>query len=157
MSSVGDGSPLLAVSCLGRTDEVDDRALSALVPIASHIFELDLGRTRVGDEGCKVIATMGKLAKLDLRQSAIGNQGAAQLGACKQLRVLNLFGTKVGDYGMAALEGLKSLEQLYVWQTEVSASAVVKLREKIAGVRVVMVAEVPEAMPEGAGQRRRAR
>jgi len=157
VSSVGDGSPLLAVSCLGRTDEVDNRAVQALAPIASHIAELDLGRTQVGDDGCKVIAGMGKLIKLDLRQSAVGNQGVAQLAACKELRVLNLFGTKVGDYGMAALEGLKSLEQLYLWQTDVSAGAVVKLREKIAGVRVVMAAELPDAMPEGAGQRRRAR
>ncbi|MCU0867346.1 MAG: hypothetical protein MUC36_26480 [Planctomycetes bacterium] len=157
MSSVGDGSPLLRVSCLGSSDQVTDQSLAALAPLAGHIAELDLARTMVGDAGCKTIATMGKLVSLDLRQSAVGNAGVAQLAACKELRVLNLFGTKVGDYGMAALESLKSLEHLYVWQTEVSAGAVVKLREKVAGVRVVMAAELPDAMPEGAGQRRRAR
>jgi hypothetical protein len=100
---------------------------------------------------------MPRLLSLDLRQSAIGNQGMVALASCKELRTLNLFGTKAGDYGMAALASLKHLEQLYVYQTEVSAEAVVRLRDAIPGLRVVIAAEMPDPLPEGAGTGRRKR
>ena len=157
VSSVGDGSPLLAVGCRGNADAVDDRAIARLAPLATHIAELELARTRLGDEGCKVIATMPRLVSLDVRQSTVGNHGVAALAACKELRSLNLFGTKAGDYGIAALSALKNLEQLYVWQTEVSAEAIVRLRDGIPGLRVVMGVELPEPMPEGTGGGRRRR
>jgi hypothetical protein len=157
VASVGDDSPLLAVGCRGNADTIDDRALQALAPIASHVVDLDLARTKVGDEGCKLIATMPKLVTLDLRQTAVGNHGVAALAACTELRSLNVFGTKTGDYGIAALATCKHLEQLYVWQTDVSAAAAVRLREQVPGLRVVVGGDLPEPMPEGAGggQRRR--
>jgi hypothetical protein len=155
--SLGDGSPLLAVSCRGNADTVDDAALALLAPIASHVAELDLARTRVGDEGCKTIAAMPRLYDLDLRQTLVGNAGTAALAACKELRSLNLFGTKAGDYGVTALSALKQLEQLYLWQTDASAAAVVRVRESIPGLRVVMGPEFPEAMEPGAGGGRRRR
>src|SRR5688572_16470026 len=135
VASVGDGSPLLAVACRGNADTIDDQALQALAPLASHVAELDLARTRVGDAGCAVLATMPRLVHLDLRQTAVAGHGVAALAACKELRTLNLFGTKAGDYGIAALAPCKHLEQLYVWQTEVSAAAAVRLREQIPGLR----------------------
>ncbi len=155
--SVGDESALLSVSCRGNNDTVDDAMLARLAPIASHICELDLSRTRVGDAGCKEIGQMVRLVSLDLRQTAVGNQGVAALATCKELRSLNLFGTKVGDYGLAALATLKNLEQLYVWQTDVTAAAIVRLRDGIPGLRVVMGPDLPEPMPEGAGGQRRRR
>lgn len=154
--SLGDGSPLLAVGCRGNADTVDDATMALLAPIASHVAELDLARTRVGDEGCKTIATMPRLYDLDLRQSLVGNPGTAALAACKELRSLNLFGTKAGDYGVTALSALKKLEQLYLWQTDASAAAVVRVRDSIPGLRVVLGPEFPEAMePGAAGARRR--
>ncbi|MBL8755347.1 MAG: hypothetical protein JNK15_18755 [Planctomycetes bacterium] len=157
VASVGDNSPLLAVSCRGNADTIDDKALQALTPIASHVTELDLARTHVGDDGCKLLATMPLLTSLDLRQTQVGNTGVAALAACKELRSLNLFGTKVGDYAATALATCKKLEQLYVWQTDVTATAAVRLRESIPGLRVVMTADLPEPMPEGQGGQRRRR
>ncbi|MFY9341797.1 MAG: c-type cytochrome domain-containing protein [Planctomycetota bacterium] len=157
VDSVGDGSPLLSVGCRGNADAITDAALQALTPIATHVAELDLARTRVGDEGCKLIATMARLVTLDLRQTAVGNHGVAALGACRELRLLNLFGTKAGDYGAAALAACKHLEQLFVWQTEVSAEAAVRLRDGIPGLRVVMGPDLPEPLPEGTGAGRRRR
>ncbi len=154
--SVGDDSPLLSVTCAGHSDEVDDAALAALQPLLQHIGELDLGRSKVSDEGCKVLAKMPRLVSLDLRQTQVGNHGTAALAGCKELRSLNLFGTKAGDYGLAALSALKQLEDLYVWQTDVSAAAVVRLRESVPGVRVVLAAELPEPMADAptTGRRR---
>jgi hypothetical protein len=152
VTSIGDGSPLLRVGCAGNTDLVDDQAVLALLPLAEHVTELDLGRSRIGDPACAVIQKMTRLTHLDLRQTQVGNQGVAALGSLKELRSLNLFGTKAGDYAMAALAELKHLEQLYLWQTEVSASAAVRLREQIPGLRVVVAADLPDAMPAGAGQ-----
>lgn len=157
VGSIGDGSPLLAVSCRGNADAVGDAALAALEPIASHIAELDLSRTRVGDDGIQRIAAMPRLVVLDLRQTAVGNRGIAALAACKELQVLNLFGTKAGDYGITALSSLKNLRELYLWQTDVSAAAAVRLREAIPGLRVVMGPALPEPLPQGAGAARRRR
>jgi hypothetical protein len=157
VQSVGDDNPLLRVSCCGRTDLVDDAALSALLPIADHVFELDLARSRVGDAGCAVIAKMKRLTKLDLRQSRVSSAGAKELAACRELRSLNLFDTRIGDYAMVAFADLKQLEQLYVWKTDVTAKAVVRLREKRKGLRVVFAPDLPSAMadqPSG-GRRRR--
>jgi hypothetical protein len=155
--SLGDDSPLLAVHCHGYADQIDDAAVQRLAPIASHIAELDLARSRVGDAGCKVIATMPKLVTLDLRQTQVGGSGAAALAANRELRSLNLFGTKVNDYALAAFANLKHLEQLYLWQTEASAGGVVKLREALPSLRVVMAMDLPEPMAEGQAGRRRGR
>jgi hypothetical protein len=153
--SIGDDSPLLRVTCSGRGDEVDDAALAALDPIAGHVIDLDLGRSRIGDEGCQRIARMPRLVVLDLRQTQVGNHGVAALAACRELRSLNLFGTKAGDYGAAALASLRHLEHVYVWQTEVSAAAVVRLREAVPGVRVVLAADLPEPMADAPASARR--
>jgi len=155
VQGLGDGSPLLSVTCSGRTDEVDDAALAKLAPLAQHVTELDLGHSRVADDGCAVLATMPRLTTLDLRQTGVGNHGIAALAACKELRSLNLFGTKAGDYGIAALGGLQHLEHLYVWQTEVSAQALVRLRETLPEVRVVVAADLPEPMADAPAAARR--
>jgi len=155
LASLGDDGPLLRVGCAGRTDEVDDKAMQLLLPIASHIAELDLSRSGVGDGACTVIAAMPRLLHLDLRQTQVGDAGIAKLVACKELRTVNLFGTKIGDYALAALGTLKQLENVYVWQTEASAGAVVRLREQVPGVRVVFAADLPEPMGEGQGAGRR--
>ena len=155
LASLGDDGPLLRVGCAGRTDEVDDKAMQLLLPIASHIAELDLSRSGVGDGACTVIAVMPRLLHLDLRQTQVGDAGIAKLVACKELRTVNLFGTKIGDYALAALGTLKQLENVYVWQTEASAGAVVRLREQVPGVRVVFAADLPEPMGEGQGAGRR--
>lgn len=157
VASIGDESPLLRVTTAGQTDLVDDQALQALLPIAANITELDLGRCHIGDEGAATLAKMPRLTVLDLRQTQIGNHGTAALVACKELRSLNLFGTKVGDYGATALASLKGLEELYLWQTDVTAAAIVRLRESIPDAKVVVAAELPEPMADApAGGKKRA-
>ena len=153
--SIGDDSPLLRVSCCGRTDDVDDAALEQLLPIAEHVFDLDLARSGVGDGGCAVIGKMKRLTKLDLRQSRVSNAGVKELAACRELRSLNLFDTRVGDYALQALGELRKLEQLYVWKTDVSAKAVVRLREQVEGLRIVFAPDMPGAMASEPAARRR--
>ncbi|MFK7739667.1 MAG: c-type cytochrome domain-containing protein [Planctomycetota bacterium] len=143
VTSIGDDSPLLYVTCCGNSDEVGDDEVAALAPLAEHIFELDLARSRCGDAACATIAKMPRLTKLDLRGSKVSDAGVKQLAACAELRSVNLFGTDVGDYSMLALERLKKLTRLYVWQTEVSAKAVVRLRERLPALKVVHSADLP--------------
>lgn len=150
------GSPMLVVTAAGHTDEVDDAAVAKLLPLAAHIVDLDLGRTKVGDGCLATVAKFGNLLRVDLRQTAVGN-GVTALAACKRLESINLFGTQVGDYGMAAFADLKHLRAVYVWQTEVSAAAAMRLREAVPGVRVVVGADLPDPMTDGptGGARRR--
>jgi Planctomycete cytochrome C len=158
VTNLGDDSPLLRVSCSGQTELVDDAAVAELLPIATHVAELDLSRSRVGDVACATIAKMPRLVVVDLRQTLVENHGVAALAACKELRVVNLFGTKVGDYGATALATMKQLREVYLWQTEVSAAAVVRLKESVPGVKVVVAADLPEPMAEtpAGGARRKA-
>jgi len=157
ISSVGDDNPLLQVTCYGETDGVDDATVEALLPIAKNIAELNLGATQITDEACKTIAKMPNLVSLDLRRTEVGNHGVASLINCKELRTLNLYGTKVGDYGATALSKLTNLEEIYVWQTEVSDSGIKRLRESIAGCRVVAEPQLPPPMEDSGNNRRRRR
>jgi hypothetical protein len=157
VKSVGDGNPLLSVSCCGKTDDVSDATLAKLGPIADNIFELDLARSQVGDAGCRQIAKMPRLTKLSLRQTKVGNSGVKELAACQELRSLNLFGTATGDYALTALASLKRLENLYLYETETTAKAVVRLREAIPGLRIVSALDLPEPMTEDEKPKRRRR
>jgi hypothetical protein len=157
VKSVGDGNPLLSVSCCGKTDDVSDATLAKLGPIADNIFELDLARSQVGDAGCRQIAKMPRLTKLSLRQTKVGNSGVKELAACQELRSLNLFGTATGDYALTALASLKRLENLYLYETETTAKAVVRLREAIPGLRIVSALDLPEPMKEDEKPKRRRR
>ena len=76
---------------------------------------------------------------------------------CRELRSVNLFDTRVGDYALVAFAGLKQLEQLYLWKTEVTAKAVVRLREQNKDLRVVFAPDLPDAMAEEPARRRRRR
>jgi hypothetical protein len=157
VKSVGDGNPLLSVTCCGKTENVSDATLAKLGPIADNIFELDLARSQVGDAGCRQLAKMPRLTKLSLRQTKVGNSGVKELAACQELRSLNLFGTATGDYALTAIASLKHLENLYLYETETTAKAVVRLRAAIPGLRVVSALDLPEPMKEDATPKRRRR
>ena len=105
VKSVGDGNPLLSVTCCGKTEDVTDAAIAQLSAIADNIFELDLARSQVGDGGCLEIAKMKRLTKLDLRQSAVSNAGLKHLAAIKTLRKVYIYPTKVTD---GAVDQLKA-------------------------------------------------
>ncbi|MEQ1633854.1 MAG: c-type cytochrome domain-containing protein, partial [Planctomycetota bacterium] len=124
-------SPLLRVTCYGREGRIDDAALTALQPIASHVHELVLARTQITDAGMATIASMPRLSHFDLRATKIGDAGCKELAALSHLTSLNLYGTKVGDAGIAALSRCTSLENVYVWQTPASADAVVALQHAV--------------------------
>ncbi len=98
---------------------------------------------------------MPRLVSLDLRRTQVGDHGVAALAACTELRMLNLYATKVGDYGSAALAKLSHLTELYLWQTEVSAGAIVRLKEALPDARVVVAADLPPPMTETPGNRQR--
>lgn len=157
IKSVGDDNPLLTVTCCGKTEEVSDATVQKLLPLADHIFELDLARSDVGDAACSVIARMPRLTKLSLRQTRVGNAGVKQLAACTELRSLNLFDTQTGDYALSALVACKQLKQLYLYKTDTTAKAAVRLRDAIPGLRIVSALDLPEPMDEPANNNRRRR
>ena len=150
VASIGDDSPLLAVSC-GSVDGVDDASLETLAPIAGHVTELDLARTKVGDRACAVIAKMPRLTTLDLRQTQVGNSGVAALAACTELRSLNLFGTKTGDYALAALAAFVRLYSSDLFTMPFWISARTLALALIGALVVLLIAQIP-ALREVAGE-----
>ena len=103
---VATGSPLLRVSFQGSSAEVKDRDLAALLPLAAHVVELHLGRTKVTDRGPR---DAGQDEPLDASRPAGDDHsgfwageslwGAASRGA-EPLRILRFrrsTGSRAGD------------------------------------------------------------
>lgn len=112
-------------------DHVQDSQLELLSPLDSQVAVLNLGRTKVTDDGLKSLEGLKNLRKLHLENTHIGDAGLAHLKNLTSLEYLNLYGTQVTDSGLAELEGLKNLRSLYLWQTKVTPAGVEKLKKAI--------------------------
>jgi hypothetical protein len=112
-------------------DRVQDSQLEALAPVSDQLAVLNLGRTKITDDGLKAIENLKNLRKLHLENTHIGDAGLSHLKNLTSLEYLNLYGTQVTDSGLTELEGLKNLKSLYLWQTKVTPAGVDKLKQAL--------------------------
>jgi hypothetical protein len=138
VSVVGPVSNLLRVDFLTGVSAATDEKLSALLPLADLIAQLDLGRTPITDAGLATVAKFPKLVRLDLRQTKVSDAGLEQLTSLKHLQSVNLFGTEVTDAGLATLAGSKSLKQLAAFQTKATETGAKAAMAKNAALKVVV-------------------
>lgn len=122
-------SPLLRVKAPFGESEFDDEALAKLAPVSANIVELEIGFSKVTDDGLAALADMGNLERLYLQKTAITDDGLMHLSSLKRLRYLNLYGTQISDTGLEHLEALDELQSLYLWDTEVSNAAAKDFQE----------------------------
>jgi uncharacterized membrane protein len=115
-----DGLILRTVSAPERCS---DSALAALKPIADLIVDAELARTKVTDEGAKVLGDFSNLRALDLSHTAITSRGLAPLQNLKKLESLNLTATNVDDQGIQRISRKPGLRHLYFFETQSSAGA----------------------------------
>ena len=104
--------------------EATDNDLSLLLPVKSQLIWLNLGRTKITDEGLKTIGQLSNLSQLNLEHTKIRNTGLAHLTTLSQLTQLNLIGDDIGDEGINQLSKLPKLEKLLLYQTNVTAAGV---------------------------------
>ena len=95
---------------------VDDATLLAIVKL-QRLEELNLGGTRVTDEGLRLLPRLPKLERLYLWRTTITNDGMRSVVAVPALKHLNLWDTAIGDEGLKHLEDSKSLRRLCIGQS----------------------------------------
>lgn len=93
----------------------------------SRIAELELHRTRVTDEGLKVIATLPDLQLLKLSGLPISDDGLRHLLPLRKLRSLQLSQTRVSDAGLKTVAGFSDLEELRLASLPITDSGVKSL------------------------------
>ncbi len=129
-------SEQLRFGCINAADEIGDKELAELAPVASHIVWAELGRSKVTDAGLATIAMMPNLERLHLENTAVTDAGLVHLAGLARLEYLNLYGTKVTDAGIARLAGMKSLKKLFLWQTAATKDGAKSLEAAIPGLVV---------------------
>ncbi|MFT5467920.1 MAG: putative membrane protein [Verrucomicrobiales bacterium] len=110
----------LRLSVINSAEEFGDEQLLRLAPVESHLAWVDLGGSKITDEGMKLIGRMVELERLHLENTAVTDSGLGRLSRLENLNYLNLYGTEITDLGLDALQGLPKLRKLYLWQTKVT-------------------------------------
>jgi hypothetical protein len=116
--------------------KITDAQLATLGPVASQVFWLNLGGTKVTDGGLTALEPLKNLQKLHLEKTAITDAGLAHLKGLTNLGYLNLYSTAVTDAGIAQLSGLRNLKELYLWETKVTPAGVEALKKSIPGLMI---------------------
>ena len=110
-----DGLILRTVSA---PEHFDDKTLARLKPIADLIVDAELARTKVTDQGLKMLATFSNVRSVDLAHTNVTSTGVPLLARLDHLETLNLTATSVDDSGIVALRRKQSLKRLYLFETK---------------------------------------
>lgn len=141
---VAAGSPLLRIGFAAIAPQVDDAAFQRLVgPVAGHVAELSLARTRVTDAAMPLVGTMTPLRRLDLRGTAVTAAGLVHLAGLPELRELVLAQTPLLDPVVATIASLPALERVYLWGAGLGAEPLAQLR-----ARPGLLVDAGDAAPE---------
>ena len=127
---------LLQAQFLNVMDSFSDQSLDLLLPLSEQLTWLDLGSTKITDDGMEVIGQLENLRKLHLEKTAITDDGLTYLSNLTHLEYLNLYGTSISDDGLTHLYNLNSLKSLYLWQTNVTEVGVSRLNEALPGLYI---------------------
>jgi hypothetical protein len=115
-----DGLILRTVSAPERCN---DSVLSALKPIADLIVDAELARTKITDQGVKMLGGFANLHSLDLSHTAVTSRGLASLTNLSKLESLNLTATDVDDEGVRPFRRKPGLRHLYLFATKCTQGA----------------------------------
>jgi uncharacterized membrane protein len=120
---VGSETNYLSVSFI-NAKEAGDNDLSLLLPLKDQLLWLNVGRTKITDQGLKTIAQLTNLTQLNLEHTAIQDDGLKQLTSLAHLTTLNLVGNRISDAGLMTIASLPGLEKIYLYQTDVTSEGV---------------------------------
>jgi len=110
-----DGLILRTVSAPERCD---DKTLARLKSVRDLIVDAELARTKVTDEGLKILSTFSNLRSVDLAHTHVTSKGVPLLARLNHLQTLNLTATPVDDTGIVTLRHKQSLKRLYLFETK---------------------------------------
>jgi len=142
----------------GRADDPEAVALKALEKLSrtesqigrdsklqgKPIVYLDLGFSKMTDEGLKELTGLKQLRVLKLHRTEVTDAGLKVVAEFEHLEQLFLGRTKVTDKGLKELSTLKRLQVLDLRFTEVSDGAASELQKALPAVRINVGGKVLE-------------
>ncbi len=127
----------LSVEWISTYHKTTDKEVEQILHLAPNVVDVDLGRTKVTDEGLKAIGKLGRLTHLNLNRTAITDAGLEHLAELRSLQWLNLYGTKVTDASLTVLAKHRKLQALYLWDTGITSEGADKLRKALPDTKIV--------------------
>ncbi len=116
--------------------EVTDDDLNHLRGLEDKLRRINLSRTRVTDDGLKLLGTMHKLEQLRLSGPNISDAGLKAVAQLSGLRFLHLIDAPITDVGLDQLHSLDHLESLYLDGTRVTDEGLGRLVAAMPGVHL---------------------
>jgi uncharacterized membrane protein len=132
---VGTATNYLSVSFMNARS-VTDRDLELLLPLKKQLLWLNVGRTKISDEGVKIIAQLPALRQIHFNHTSIGDDGIKHLTSLGELNYLNLVGTKITDIGLSHLSSMKKLKNIFLYETGVSSKGIEEFSTRLPDARV---------------------
>jgi len=132
---VGRESNYVSVSFVNARSATDAE-LELLLSLKKQLLWLDLGRTKITDEGLRSVAQLTALRQLRLEYTMISDNGIKNLASLPELNYLNLAGTKITNEGLAFLSELKKIKNIFVYQTGVTAKGLREFSLRLPNARV---------------------
>jgi hypothetical protein len=147
------GLVLLVLLVLGRTGQAEDgediavRAIEKFPRMSSRItrdsnldgkpiVSVDLGFTKMTDEGLKELAGLKRLKVLYLHRTEVTDAGLKEVARVEYLEKLYLGGTQVTDTGLLELNGLKQLQILDLRFTRVTEAGAADLQKALPRLKI---------------------
>jgi len=109
---------LLDIRFLGN--EISEKELSVLEPIAPYITWLNLSNSKLTSEAFETIRKMENLTRLQLQQNPLKTFQLSSLTSLEHLEILNLHSTQVDDGVFDLVRAVGSLKKVYLWNTRVT-------------------------------------
>lgn len=114
----------------------DDDDLKALRPVLTRIHSLDIGNTRVTDNGLQHLSTATQLRSLGVGRTQITDDGMRHLRKLTKLEYLDLLGDNVTDLGLWEASNLKSLRVLNIDGTVATYREVLRIQRHLPNCEI---------------------
>lgn len=125
IAAVVDAFAELADVFVAATTTLDDEAIRALIPCGQTLRRFGVMRSRITDDGARVLASMPELLEVRLEHSQLTDNGVAALASCRNLQMLVIDGNRgVRGNGFRAFVDHPSLRSLFVRGTGVNDDAI---------------------------------
>jgi Leucine-rich repeat (LRR) protein len=112
----------MASLTLRENMSIDNETCGYLPPFA-NLTLLDVGYTKIGDDGLVNVCKLSDLRELDIGGTSVGDRGLTFLSRLTKLTSLNLESTTVSRLGIESLRPLTHLNSLKLRNTHISDTA----------------------------------
>jgi serine/threonine protein kinase len=107
--------------------KITDQLLAEYLPVDIQIENLDLGNSKVGNQGLLFVGKQSRLKDLRLGKTKITDAGLESLSNLKNIRTLNLNDTFITDDGLTHLSQMTDMRDLSLVNTKIGNEGLANL------------------------------